>query len=78
MDQYQYHLARIMEYLAKRKQCASSRVSHQKCNEEFGAFLAKISVAAASIYGYRSNPRCAALSKPVIVCRSTRCMESRS
>ena len=39
MDQYQDHVARIMEYLTERKQCASSRFSHQKCYEEFGAFL---------------------------------------
>lgn len=39
MDQYQDHVARIMEYLNERKQCASSRFSHQKCYEEFGAFL---------------------------------------
>lgn len=39
MDQYQDHVARIMEYLTERKQCASSRASHQKCYEEFGAFL---------------------------------------
>ena len=38
MNQYQYHVARIMEYLAERKQCTSSRASHQKCYEEFGAF----------------------------------------
>ena len=39
MEQYQYHVARIMEYLSERKQCASSRASHQKCYEEFGVFL---------------------------------------
>ena len=39
MDQYQDHVARIMEYLTERKQCASSRVSHQRCYEEFGTFL---------------------------------------
>lgn len=41
MDQYQDHVARIMEYLTERKQCASSRASHQKCYEELGAFLAE-------------------------------------
>ena len=41
MDQYQDHVARIMEYLTERKQCASSRASHQKCYEEFGTFLAE-------------------------------------
>ena len=41
MDQYQDHVARIMEYLVGRKQCVSSRASHQKCYEELGAFLAE-------------------------------------
>ena len=39
MDQYQDHVARIMEYLAEWQQCASSSASHQKCYVEFGAFL---------------------------------------
>lgn len=39
MDQFQDYVARIMEYLAERKQCASSRASHQRCYEEFGTFL---------------------------------------
>ena len=39
MNQYNIIVEQLLMYLAERKQCSSSRLSHKQCYEEFGQYL---------------------------------------
>lgn len=39
MNQYNTIVQQLLDYLAKRKQCRSSRLSHKQCYEKFGQYL---------------------------------------